>query len=90
MNWTITTDVVLYLTAGAILGAFYFGLLLWTIRLHASQTTVIHIIPLYFVRLAAAVFAFWIIAQQGALPLLLALLGFLISRTATQRWMRLA
>ncbi len=87
MSWISPTDVVLYLTAGATLGAVYFVLLLRTVRLHTSQAAAIRIIPLYFMRLAAAVSAFWIIAQQGALPLLLALLGFLIARLVIQRWM---
>lgn len=87
MSWISPTDVVLYLAAGAALGAAYFVLLLRTVRLHASQAAAIRIVPLYFMRLAAAVSAFWIIAQQGALPLLLALLGFLIARFVIQRWM---
>ena len=87
MSWLSPTDVALYLTAGAVLGAVYFVLLLRAVRLHASQATAISIIPLYIMRFAAAVSAFWIIAQQGALPLLLALLGFLIARLVVQRWM---
>jgi F1F0 ATPase subunit 2 len=86
MSWISPTDVVLYLTAGAALGAVYFFLLLRTVRLHASQAAAIYIIPLYFMRFAAAVPAFWITAQQGALPLLLALLGFLTARLVIQRW----
>lgn len=87
MSWISPTDAVLYLTAGAALGAGYFILLLQTVRLHASQAAAIRVIPLYFVRFAAVVSAFWIIAQQGALPLLLTLLGFLIARLVIQRWM---
>jgi F1F0 ATPase subunit 2 len=87
MSWLSPTDVALYLTAGAVLGAVYFVLLLRTVRLHASQATAISIIPLYIMRFATAVSAFWIIAQQGALPLLLTLLGFLIARLVVQRWM---
>jgi F1F0 ATPase subunit 2 len=87
MSWLSLTDVALYLSAGAALGAVYFGLLLRTVRLSASQATVIRIIPLYILRIAAAVSVFWIIAQQGALPLLLALLGLLLARLVVQRWM---
>jgi F1F0 ATPase subunit 2 len=90
MSWLSPTDVALYLTAGGALGAAYFALLLWTVRLHASQAAAIRVIPLYIMRFAAAVSAFWMIAQQGAFPLLLALLGFLIVRIAAQRWMRSA
>ena len=89
MSWISPIGVVLYLTAGVVLGAVYFVLLLRTVRLHASQVTAIRIIPLYIMRFAAAVSAFWIIAQQGALPLFLTLLGFLIARIATQRRMGL-
>ncbi len=87
MSWISPTDVVLYLMAGAALGAVYFALLLRTVRLHASQAAAIYIIPLNFMRLAVALAAFWIIAQQGALPLLLTLLGFLIARLVIQCWM---
>jgi F1F0 ATPase subunit 2 len=87
MSWINPTEAALYLTAGAVLGSAYFLLLLRTVRLHASQAAAITIIGVYFMRFAAAVSVFWVIAQQGALPLLLALLGFLIARTAAQRWM---
>jgi len=87
MSWLSPTDIVLYLTAGAALGAFYFVLLLQAVRLYAAQAAAIRIIPLHIMRFAAAVWAFWVIAQQGALPLLLSLLGFLIARIAIQRRM---
>ncbi len=90
MSWPSPTDAALYLTAGAALGASYFVLLFRTVRLHASQAAALRIVPLYLVRFAAAVSAFWLIAQQGAYPVLLALLGFLISRFVIQRWMRSA
>lgn len=87
MSWLSAMDVALYLTAGVALGAAYFVLLLRTVRLHALQATANRIIPLYFMRFAAAVSVFGVIAQQGALPLLLALLGFLAARLIAQRWM---
>lgn len=90
MSRMITAEILVFLAAGAALGAVYFGLLLWTVRLHAAQATAARVIPLYLARLAMAICAFWIIAQHGALPLLLALAGFLISRTAAQHWLRLA
>ena len=89
MSWTITPDLALYLIVGAILGSFYFGVLLWTVRLHTLQAAASRVIPLYLVRLAAAGVAFWVVAQQGALPLLITLLGFLIARIAMQRWLKL-
>lgn len=89
MNWNGPTDIALYLTSGMALGALYFLLLAWTVRLHASKAAATRIISFYFVRFAVAISTFWIIAQQGASPLLLALLGFLFARVATQCWMRL-
>lgn len=86
MNWTDTADIALYLTAGAGLGAVYFYLLSRAVRQHATRGITFRIIPLYLLRIAAAAVAFWMIAQQGALPLLLALLGFLAARHAAQRW----
>lgn len=77
-------DTALYLLAGAVLGTIYFGLLLQTVRLHASRVPAIRIVPLYVLRLGAAVSAFWFIAQQGTFPLLVSLLGFFIARTTAQ------
>lgn len=87
MSWLGAMEIVLYLAAGAVLGAGYFALLHRTVRLHAAQAAALHTIPLYLVRFAAAIAAFWFIAQQGALPLLAALFGFLIARFAMQRRM---
>lgn len=86
MSWISPIEVALYLSAGAVVGAMYFVLLLRTVRLHALQATAIRIVPLYFVRFAAAAAAFWAIAQEGAMPLLLALLGFLVARITVLRW----
>lgn len=86
MNWTNPIEVASYLAVGMALGAMYFSLLFRTVRLHASQAAASRIIPLYFLRFSAAALAFWVIVQQGAGPLLLALLGFLIARIAAQRW----
>lgn len=78
-------DIAIYLGAGALLGALYFALVFQTARLHAAQATASRIVPLYLLRIASAVAAFWFIAQQGAMPLLTALLGFLVARFAVQR-----
>lgn len=77
---------VLYLVAGAALGAVYFGLLAWTVRLLTTQTVLVRVAPLYLARIALATAAFWFIAQHGATALLLALAGFLIARFPVQRW----
>lgn len=82
------TEFVLYLAAGATLGAAYFTMLFWTVRLYTSQARTLRVLPLYVLRLAAAATVFWLIAQQGAVPLLAALLGFLMARGAAQRWLK--
>jgi F1F0 ATPase subunit 2 len=77
---------VLYITSGAAVGVVYFALLLRTVRLHSSRASVGHIIALYAIRMIAAISVFWLVAQNGALPLLLALMGFLAARIAIQRF----
>lgn len=79
------TDVAVYVTAGAFVGAVYFLLLLWTVNVYTGQVVAIPVSSLYVVRIAMAVAAFWMIAQQGAAPLLFALLGFLIARSVIRR-----
>ena len=86
MSWTGPAEIVLYLAAGAALGAVYFLLLLRTARLHASRAVAVRIVPLYIMRFAAAGAVFWVVARQGAPALLLALLGFLIARLIIQRF----
>ena len=81
-----TLEVLLYLAAGGLLGTAYFVLLFRAVSLHTAQAPVVQILPLYLLRFAAAGAAFWALAQQGALPLLTALLGFLLARVAVQRW----
>lgn len=78
---------MIYPAAGAALGAIYFTLLRRAVCLHASQVAVLRIAPLHFLRIGMAVLVFWVTAQQGALPLLLALLGFLAVRFAALRWL---
>jgi len=78
-------EIALYLAAGGALGGLYFLMLLRTVRLDAADAPAGRIVPLYLGRLALSIAAFWMIAQQGPLPLLLALLGFLIARWVAQR-----
>ena len=79
------TDVAVYVAAGAFVGAVYFLLLLWTVNVYTRQVVAVPVSSLYVARVAMAVSAFWMIAQQGAAPLLFALLGFLIARSVVQR-----
>ena len=71
--------------AGAVLGAVYFTLLRRTARLHAEAGPASTIAGLYGLRIALAVVVFWAVAHLGALPLLLALAGFLAVRVAVRR-----
>jgi F1F0 ATPase subunit 2 len=79
------SEAAVYLAAGAVLGTAYFVLLLRAVRAHAGRGATSRVVSLYFLRLALAGSAFWVIAQQGAAPLLLAMLGFVLARTAVQR-----
>ena len=86
MTSTDPLNAVIFLTLGMALGSGYFLLLLYSVRRHAAQEKTLRLLPLHLLRLGAAGLFFWLIAQQGALALLLALLGFLIARVAVQRW----
>jgi F1F0 ATPase subunit 2 len=77
--------LALYPAAGIVLGALYFVLVHRTARLHAAAGSAGRIVALYALRLALAVIVFWAIAQQGALPLLLALAGFIVARMLVMR-----
>jgi len=77
--------LALYPMAGAALGTFYFILVHRTARLHAAAGPATRIAALYALRLALAVVVFWAIAQQGALPLLLTLAGFILARMIVMR-----
>lgn len=80
MNWTLSPDLILYFSIGLILGGMYFYLLFRTVRLHVQQSAPVYLGALYVARIGIMAAAFWAIAQHGALPLLLALLGFLLAR----------
>lgn len=76
--------ISLYLAVGGAVGTVYFVLLLRTVRLFGSRAAISLILPLYVLRIAGAVLAFWLVAQQGTVPLLTALLGFLGARAVVQ------
>jgi len=90
MNAIATPEAILFFAAGVLLGAGYFGLLYWSLHLHTAQAPIGRTVSLYVLRLAMVAVAFWLIVQHGALPLLLALLGFLVSRTLARYWPRSA
>lgn len=78
-------SLLLYLAAGAALGALYFAALYLSVSLFTAKAGAVRVLPLFLIRFAAAGGALWLVAQQGAVPLLLALAGFLFARTAAQR-----
>jgi F1F0 ATPase subunit 2 len=76
-----------YPLAGVALGGLYFVLVHRTARLHAAAGSAWRIIALYAVRFVLAITVFWAIAQQGAMPLLLTLAGFIVARMVVMRRM---
>jgi len=87
MSWIELGGYGLFLAAGAALGAVYFAILAQTVRLHVAGASASRIVPLYALRIGAAVAAFWVIAPHGALALLLALAGFVLARAGARAWM---
>jgi F1F0 ATPase subunit 2 len=79
--------LALYPVAGIALGALYFLLVHRTARLHAAAGSAGRIAVFYAIRLTLAVAVFWAIAQQGAMPLLLTLAGFIVARMVVVRRM---
>jgi F1F0 ATPase subunit 2 len=86
MSWGDLGAYGLSLAAGAGLGAVYFAILAQTVRLHVAGASASRIVPLYVLRIGAAVAAFWVIAQYGAMPLLLSLAGFVLARAGARAW----
>jgi hypothetical protein len=80
-----STDLLIFVAIGAALGLAYFYSLARTVALltHAHPSRVV---GWYVFRAGAAVSVFWLVARQGALPLLLALGGFLGARLVVQLW----
>lgn len=77
-------EYAFYAAVGAAVGALYFLILYRTVRMHAAGAAVARVLPLYLLRAAGAVAVFWLIAREGAIPLLLALAGFLVARYTAQ------
>jgi len=73
---------------GAVVGALYFFILYRTVRMHAAGAAIARVLPLYLLRAAGAIAVFWTIAREGAIPLLLALAGFLVARYAAQYFVK--
>lgn len=75
----------LYTLTGAIMGGAYFFLFFRAVRLHLGQVATIRIVPLHLIRFGLVLATFWVIVQEGAIPLLLAFIGFLAARFWAQR-----
>lgn len=72
-----------YLASGALLGALYFYTLYRTVLL-LPRAPWYRVVPLVLLRVGAAVIVLAAVAARGALPLALALTGFLGARLAIQ------
>jgi len=88
MNAILFTPMVVSLAAGAAFGVFYFTVLYRAVCLQAARAAATKIVLLTLLRAGAALSVFWIIALQGAMPLLMGLLGFLMARFLARRWVR--
>lgn len=78
-------DIVVYVPVGLLLGAVYFALLRRSLPDIQSSTPIAAYFPLFAARFGLAAFAFWCVAQAGAVPVLLALSGFLLARGMARR-----
>lgn len=76
---------LLFLGAGLMIGAIYFLMLARSLRLFSGSGGTGTVLRLSLGRYALAGAGFWLIAQAGALPLLSALLGFLVARSLAFR-----
>ena len=74
-----------YALTGALLGGAYFFLLFRALRLHLRQVATMRVVPLHLIRFGLVLVTFWVIVQAGAIPLLLAFIGFLAARFWVQR-----
>jgi hypothetical protein len=88
MSAILSTPFVASLAAGGALGVFYFTVMYRAVCLQAARAAAAKIVLLTLLRVGAALIVFWVIALQGALPLLMGLLGFLMARFLAQRWVR--
>ncbi len=86
MNAINPYQVALFLPVGLLIGSLYFLLLWYSVRSFAAQSSVARMVPLSLLRMAVAVVCFWFIAQQGVVPVLSALAGFLIGRLIVKHW----
>jgi hypothetical protein len=78
-------QLAFWLTAGIALGAVYLWLVARTVAAITGEGRKTSAAAWLVLRMALAAGAFWAAATQGALPVLVMLLGFLIARTVAIR-----
>lgn len=78
-------EIIAWLAAGTVFGLVYFQALRYTVGMIVRQVSAPLIVGIWLARIGIAVAVFWLIATQGAAPLLLALAGFIAARFAVQR-----
>ncbi|MFC2966707.1 N-ATPase subunit AtpR [Acidimangrovimonas pyrenivorans] len=71
---------ILYLILGGALGTGYFLALRHTVRLHGEKAPAGKLAAWYGLRIGGAVVVFVLVAQEGALPLLITFAGFIVAR----------
>ncbi len=80
---TETVSLVLALTGGVLLGAFFFGGLWWTIRRGlSSQHPALWFLASLLLRTAIVLAGFYVMAVDGWRTLLAGLIGFVAARLA--------
>ncbi len=66
---------------GGLLGLIFFGGLWWTVRKCLSSTRpALWILSSFLVRMGVVLIAFYVVADEQLIPLLLCLLGFIMAR----------
>lgn len=78
-------ELAFWLAAGVALGAVYLWLVARTVAAITGEGRKTGAAAWLVLRMALAAGAFWAAATQGALPVLVMLLGFLIARTVAIR-----
>jgi len=78
--------VLTYGVAGLAAGLAYFAVLRVNVRLYLNGTARWQPLILHGVRTTAAVALFWVLANQGAAPMLAGLAGFITARFIALRW----
>lgn len=71
--------IMAFLLFGILFGAGYFALLRVEVGQVVRSAPARYAIMMHVLRIAAAILAFWLIAQYGALALLAALAGFTLA-----------